>query len=105
VHDSCDACQVAICGQAIEFDRSARSPTSLTQQSNRNNMGDGDGNKVAGNKEGDDEGGIGNGDGGKGGRQATVTTWAMATATRVAGKQEGDGEGGKGGGNNDEQHG
>ncbi len=42
--------------------------------------------RVEGNKEGDgkemDKGSKGNGDGNEGGRQATATTWTMATATR-----------------------
>ncbi len=43
----------------------------------------------------------GNGDGNKGGRQATtmVTKRAMATAMRVAGNKEGNGNGGKSNGN------
>ncbi len=97
VRASGDACQVAICGWAIEFDRSIRSPTSSTQQSNSNDVGDGDGNEVAGNKEVDGEGGNRNGDSNEGGGQATATTWAMVTATKVAGNKEGDGKGNKGG--------
>ena len=49
VRASGDACQVEICSRAIEFDRSARSPTSSTQQSNSNDVGDGNGNEVVGN--------------------------------------------------------
>jgi hypothetical protein len=63
VRASGNACQVAIYGQAIEFDCSARSPTSSTQQSNSDDVGDGYGNKVGSNKEGDGKGGKGNGDG------------------------------------------
>jgi hypothetical protein len=96
-------CAEGVCGQAIKHDCSARLPTSSTQQSNNNDMGNGDGNKVAGNKDGDGKGGKGNGDGNKGGGQATATTWAMALATRVVGNEEGDGKGGKGGGYNAEE--
>jgi hypothetical protein len=75
--------------------------------------------RVEGNKEGDGkekgEVGKGNGDGDKCGRQATVTTWATATAMRwwatkraimraaraitMAGNNKGNGKGGKGNGN------
>ncbi len=46
--------------------------------------------RMAGNKEGNGEGGKGNGDSDKGVRQGTalVTKWAIGTATRVAGKEE-----------------
>ncbi len=46
--------------------------------------------RVAGNKEGNGEGGKGNGDSNKGVRQGTAlaTKWAMVTVTRVAGKEE-----------------
>jgi hypothetical protein len=73
---------VAICGRAIEFDRSACLPTSLTQQSNNDDVGNGHGKEVAGNKEG-------NGNGDEGGGQATATTRAMATATEGGGQQRG----------------
>ncbi len=57
--------------------------------------------RVAGNKEGNGEGGKGNGDSDKGVRQgmALATKWAMATATRVADKEES--ECSKGFGSND----
>jgi hypothetical protein len=46
--------------------------------------------RVAGNEEGNGEGGKGNGDSDKGVRQwtALATKWAMATATRVVCKEE-----------------
>jgi hypothetical protein len=46
--------------------------------------------RVAGNKEGNGEGGKGNGDSNKGVRQGTAlaTKWAMVTVTRVAGEEE-----------------
>jgi hypothetical protein len=96
--------EVAICSRAIKFDCSAQLPTSLTLQSNGNDVGDSDGSDGY-----DDEGG----------RRATATTtrvmatatsWraakramvraarAMATAMRVAGNKEGKGDGDKGGG-------
>ena len=56
VRASGNACQVAICGRVIKFDRSARSPTSSTQQSNSSDVGNGNSNKVSGNKEGDGKG-------------------------------------------------
>jgi hypothetical protein len=68
--------EVAIFGQAIKFDHSARSPTSLTLQSNGNDVGNGNGRDGYNNK--------------GGGRamvtmaMVTATSWAMATATRVA---------------------
>ncbi len=102
VRASGNACQVAICGWAIEFDCSAWLPTSLTQQSNSNDVGNGNGNEVVGNKEGDGEGSNCSGDGDKGGGQATVTTWAMATVTRVVGNKEDDGKVNKGGDNDNE---
>ncbi len=56
----------------IKFDCSAWLPTSLTQQSNSDDVSNGNGNKVVGNhKEGDGKGGEGNCD-----------------AMRVAGKQQ-----------------
>jgi hypothetical protein len=98
-----EACQVAICGRVIEFNCSTRWPTSLTQQSNSNDVGNGNSNKVAGNKEGDGKAGKGNGGSNKGGGQATATTWAIVTAMRVAGNKEGDGKGDKGVGNEDDE--
>jgi hypothetical protein len=100
VRASGDACQVAICGRAIKFDCSDRSLVSSTQQSNSNDVGDGNSNKVGGNKEGNGKGGNGNGSSNKDDGQAMATTWAIVTATRVAGNEEGDGKDGKGGGNN-----
>jgi hypothetical protein len=46
--------------------------------------------RTAGNKEGNGEGGKGNGDSDNGVRQgmALATKWALTTATRVAGKEE-----------------
>ncbi len=57
--------------------------------------------RVAGNKEGNGEGGKGNGDSDKGVRQGTALAmkWAMATATRVAGKEESKRSKGFGGNN------
>jgi hypothetical protein len=55
--------EVAIFGQAIKFDCSFRSPTSLTPHSNGNDVGNGNGNKVAGDKEDNGEGGKSDGDG------------------------------------------
>ncbi len=95
-----DACQVAICSQAIEFDHSLQLPTSLTQKSSSNDVCAGNSNDVAGNKEDDCKDGNGNGDGNQGGGQKMVTTWAIASGRRVAGNKESDGEGSKGGGDN-----
>jgi hypothetical protein len=55
--------------------------------------------RVAGNKEGNGEGGKGNGDSDKGVRQGTALAmkWAMATATRVAGEEESERSKGFGG--------
>jgi hypothetical protein len=78
--------------------------------------------RMAGDKEGNGEGGKGDGDSNKGVRRGTalVTKWAMATATRVAGEEEserskgfggddkvagdleGNGKGGKSDGNGDQ---
>jgi hypothetical protein len=69
-----NACHVSIFGWVIKFDCSALSPTSSTQQSNSNDVGNGNSNEVGDNKEGNEEGSYGNGDGNKGGGQATVTT-------------------------------
>jgi hypothetical protein len=57
--------------------------------------------RVVGNKEGNGEGGKGNGDSNKGVRQGTAlaTKWAMATVTRAAGKEESEGGKGYGGDN------
>ncbi len=63
--------EVAIHSQAIKYNCSAWLPTSLTpQQSNSNDMGDDNGNKMAGNKVGNGKGGKSNGDSDKGGGQA-----------------------------------
>ncbi len=99
--------EVAICGRVIKYDCSTWLPTSLTPQSNGNDMGNGNGKEVAGNKEGDGKGGKRNGNGDKGGRQATQRTTArvgraIATAMRMAGDKEGNGEGGKSNGNDNE---
>jgi hypothetical protein len=64
-----DACQVAICSQAIEFDHSLWLPTSSTQKSSSNDVCAGNSNDVAGNKEDDGKDGNGNGDGNQGGGQ------------------------------------
>jgi hypothetical protein len=55
--------------------------------------------RVAGNEEGNGEGGKGNGYSDKGVRQGTAlaTKWAMATATRVAGEEESERRKGFGG--------
>jgi hypothetical protein len=65
--------------------------------------------RVGGNKEAIGPGGKSNGNGNKGGKQATVTrakatatTWAIEMATRVAGDIEGNDKGGKGNGNGNE---
>jgi hypothetical protein len=96
-----NACQVAICGRAIKFECSTRLPASSTQQSNKNDVGNGDGNKVAVNSKSDGKGGNGNCDGDEGGGQAMATTWEMTTAMRVAGNKEGDAKDGKGKGGGD----
>ncbi len=64
--------KVAICGRADKFDCSARLPTSSTKQLSRDDVGNCNGNEVAGNKEGNGEGGKGNGDGDEGDGQATA---------------------------------
>ncbi len=64
-------------------------PTSLAQQSNSDDVGDGSSNEVAGNTEGNGEGGKGNGDGNEGGGQAAATTWAMAMAKEGGRQQRG----------------
>jgi hypothetical protein len=55
--------------------------------------------RMAGNEEGNGEGGKGNGDSNKGVRQGTAlaTKWAMATATRVVGEEESERHKGFGG--------
>jgi hypothetical protein len=69
--------------------------------------------RVAGNEEGNGNCGKSDGNGSKGGGQATAmrvmamatataTTWAMASATRLAGNKEGKAEGSKGNGDSDE---
>ncbi len=57
--------------------------------------------RVAGDKDGNGEGGKGDGHSDKGVRQGTAlaTKWAMATATRVAGKEESERGKGYGGDN------
>ncbi len=62
--------EVAIYGWVIKYNCSTWLPTSLTPQSNGNDVGDGNGNKVASNK-----------------RAMGRMARAMATAKRVAGKQ------------------
>ncbi len=52
-------------------------------------MGNGDGNEVAGNKEGDGEGGKGNCDGDEGDGQVMATTRSMAMASKGGGQQKG----------------
>ncbi len=67
--------EVAIFGQAVKFDHSAWSPTSLTPQSNGNDVGNGNGRDGYNNK--------GGGQATVTMAMATVTSRAMATATRV----------------------
>jgi hypothetical protein len=57
----------AICGGVIEYDCSTQLSTSSTQQSNGDDVGNGNGKDVASYEEGDGEVGKSDGDGNKGG--------------------------------------
>ncbi len=72
----------------------------MTPQSNGNDVGNGNDNEVVSNKEGDGKGCKSNGDGNKGGVQATKRATAMAgraisTAMKMTGDKEGNDKGGK----------
>jgi hypothetical protein len=77
--------EIAICDWAIKFNHFIQLPTSLMPQSNGNDLGYGDNNEVAGDKE-DNGGGCksnGDGNGDKDGGQATGTLGMAAVTTRA----------------------
>ncbi len=70
--------EVAICGRGIKYNHSARLPTSWTLQSNGSDVGNGDGNEVADDKEADGKGAKSNGNGDKGGGQESKRAMVRA---------------------------
>ncbi len=73
--------EVATCSRVIKYNHSARLPTFSTPQSNGNDVDNGNGNKVRGDKEGDGKGGKSHGSGNKDEGRATNRVTARAGRT------------------------